>query len=87
MLHFTRLRLRPSWLLVTAGLIAGGTAANSTEAPPLAQYITAICTAAFHSAPPREAPFLAENVGAMTRMMVAMEIKPSGDIDTRLRAR
>jgi hypothetical protein len=28
-----------------------------------------------------EAPFLAENEAAMTRMMVAMAVKPSGDVD------
>ena len=28
-----------------------------------------------------EAPFLAENHAAMTKMMSAMEIKPSGDVD------
>jgi uncharacterized protein (DUF305 family) len=28
-----------------------------------------------------EAPFLAENEAAMARMMAAMEIKPSGDVD------
>jgi uncharacterized protein (DUF305 family) len=28
-----------------------------------------------------EAPFLAENDAAMTKMMAAMEIKPSGDVD------
>jgi hypothetical protein len=47
----------------------------------LAEYITAICSAAFRSAPTQEAPFLSENIGAMTRMMVGMEIKPSGDVD------
>ena len=69
---------------VAAGFIAAATAlaANSTEAPSLAEYITAICSAAFHSAPPEEAPFLSENVGAMTRMMIGMEITPSGDVDT-----
>jgi len=55
---------------------------NPAEVPSLAEYITAICSTAFHSAPPEEAPFLAENVGAMTRMMVGMEITPSGDVDT-----
>jgi uncharacterized protein (DUF305 family) len=28
-----------------------------------------------------EAPFLAENEAAMTRMMKGMEVKPSGDVD------
>jgi uncharacterized protein (DUF305 family) len=33
------------------------------------------------AAAPDEAPFLAENKAAMTSMMAAMEIKPSGDVD------
>ncbi len=33
------------------------------------------------AAGPDEAAFLAENEAAMTRMMAAMEIKPSGDVD------
>jgi hypothetical protein len=83
MLLFTRSRFRLSSWAVTAGLIATATAlaAPATEAPSLAEYLTAICSAAFRSAPPQEARFLSENVGAMTRMMVGMEIKPSGDVD------
>ena len=83
MLLFTRSRFRLSSWAVTAGLIATATAlaANPTEAPSLAEYLAAICSAAFRSAPPQEARFLSENVGAMTRMMVGMEIKPSGDVD------
>ena len=83
MLLFTRSRvLLISWG-ATAGLIVTATAlaANPTEAPSLADYIAAICSAAFRSAPPEEARFLSENVGAMTRMMTGMEIKPSGDVD------
>ena len=34
------------------------------------------------AAAPVEAPFLAENQAAMSRMMAAMTIKPSGDADT-----
>ena len=83
MLLFTRSRvLLISWG-ATAGLIVTATAlaANPTEAPSLADYIATICSAAFRSAPPEEARFLSENVGAMTRMMTGMEIKPSGDVD------
>src|SRR5260370_9664614 len=61
---------------------APASAANPGEATSLGEYITAICSAAFRSAPPREAPFLSEIVGAMTRMMVGMEITPSGEVDT-----
>ena len=83
MLFFTRSRFRLSSWAVTAGLIATTTAlaASPAEAPSLAEYLTAICSAAFRSAPPEEARFLSENVGAMTRMMTGMEIKPSGDVD------
>jgi hypothetical protein len=55
--------------------------ANPVEAPSLAEHISAICSAAFRSAPPQEARFLSENVSVMTRMMTGMEIKPSGDLD------
>jgi Domain of unknown function (DUF305) len=57
-------------------------AADPGRAPSLAEYIATICSAAFRSAPPEEAPFLSENVDAMTKMMVGMEITPSGDADT-----
>jgi hypothetical protein len=80
---FTRSRFHPSAWSVAAGLVATVTAfaANPAEAPSLAQYISAICSASFRSAPPQEARFLSENVGAMTRMMIGMEIQPSGDVD------
>ncbi len=83
MLLFPRSQFRRSSVAVAVGLIATATAvsANTSEAPSLAEYITAICTAGFRSAPPQEAPFLAENVGAMTQMIVGMEIKPSGHVD------
>jgi Domain of unknown function (DUF305) len=69
-------------LAVAAGLAATATAlANPTDAQSLGDYITAICSAAFRSAPAQESRFLSENVGAMTRMMTGMEIKPSGDVD------
>jgi YVTN family beta-propeller protein len=64
MLLFARSRvLLISWG-ATAGLIVTATAlaANPTEAPSLADYIATICSAAFRSAPPREARFLSENV-------------------------
>jgi len=48
----------------------------------LAEYISAICAKAFGSAPAKEAPYLAENVSAMTKMMIDMGIRPSGDVDT-----
>lgn len=47
----------------------------------LADYISAICAKTFGSAPAAEAPYLAENLSAMTKMMVDMGIRPSGDVD------
>jgi hypothetical protein len=48
----------------------------------LADYISAICAKAFGSTPAAEAPYIAENVSAMTKMMIDMGIRPSGDVDT-----
>jgi hypothetical protein len=48
----------------------------------LADYISTICAKSFGSAPAAEAPYLADNVSAMTKMMIDMGIKPSGDVDT-----
>ena len=47
----------------------------------LADYISAICAKSFRSASAAEAPYLAENISAMTKRMVDMSIKPSGDVD------
>ena len=55
---------------------------NSAGSQSLADYISAICTKAFGSAPATEALYLAENVSAMTKMMTDMGIRPSGDVDT-----
>jgi Domain of unknown function (DUF305) len=57
-------------------------AACSAKPQSLADYISAICAAPFRSASTAEAPYLAENVSAMTKMMINMGIRPSGDIDT-----
>jgi len=47
----------------------------------LADFVSAICSQRFQSASQAEAPYIAENVSAMTRMMFDMGIRPSGDID------
>jgi hypothetical protein len=60
---------------------AGSLAACSREPQSLADYIAAICATPFRSASAAEAPFLAENVSAMTKMMTDMGIQPSGDVD------
>ncbi len=67
-----------------AAIAVGAVAATayltySAKSQSLADYISAICAKAFGSAPATEAPYLAENVSAMTKMMVDMGIKPSGD--------
>jgi hypothetical protein len=83
MLRFTCSQFRLGSWAIAAGFVAAATAlaANPSEEPSLADYITTICSAAFGSAPPQEARFLSENVDAMTRMMAGMEIEPSGDVD------
>jgi Domain of unknown function (DUF305) len=57
-------------------------AACSGEPKSLADYIALMCATPFRSASPDEAPFLAENVSAMTKMMIDMGIRPSGNIDS-----
>jgi Domain of unknown function (DUF305) len=66
----------------SALLIATLMLAACSDAPKsLADYIAALCATPFRSASPDEAPFLAENVSAMTKMMIDMGIRPSGDVD------
>jgi len=70
-------------IVCIVGLVAAAAlAACSDEPRSLAAYIGAICAAPFRSASAAEAPFLGENVSAMTRMMIDMGIRPSGDVDT-----
>jgi len=79
-----RLRPRPKHALSAGVLLAAGLslAACFEQPQSLADYISAICATPFRSSSPEEAPFLAENVSAMTKMMVEMGIRPSGDVDT-----
>lgn len=72
---------RPSSLALAVLLAAGSLVACSGEPQSLASYIAAICSTPFRSAPAAEAPYLAENVSAMTKMMIDMGIRPSGDVD------
>jgi hypothetical protein len=67
--------------LLAAFLAIGLLVACSEEPRSLASYIAAICSTPFRSAPAAEAPYLAENVAAMTKMMIDMGIRPSGDVD------
>ena len=64
---------------IASTAILTGYSANSQS---LADYISTICAKPFRSASAAEAPYLAENVSAMTKMMIDMGIRPSGDVDT-----
>jgi Domain of unknown function (DUF305) len=57
-------------------------AACSAKPQSLADFIGAICAAPFRSASAEEAPYLADNVSAMTKMMIEMGIRPSGNVDS-----
>lgn len=63
-------------LVATAYLTASSASPRS-----LADYLSAMCAKSFGSAPAAEASYLAENVSAMTKMMIDMGIRPSGDVD------
>jgi uncharacterized protein (DUF305 family) len=76
-----RLLIGARTALLAASLAAGSLIACSEEPRSLADYIAAICSKPFRSAPAAEAPYLAENVAAMTKMMIDMGIRPSGDVD------
>ena len=64
-------------LLLMAALLG----ACSQEPESLADYIAAICAKPFRSASSAEKPYLTENIDAMTKMMIDMGIRPSGDVD------
>jgi len=66
---------------LAAFLAAGSVVACSGEPRSLASYIVAVCSTPFRSAPAAEAQYLAESVAAMTKMMIDMGIRPSGQID------
>jgi hypothetical protein len=75
--------MKASWDRVGSALLVAALmlAACSAEPRSLADYIAALCATSFRSASPDEEPFLAENVSAMTKMMIDMGIRPSGDVD------
>jgi hypothetical protein len=68
--------------IAVGGFAAAACLTYSAKSQSLADYISAICAKSFGSAPAAEAPYLAENVSAMTKMMIDMGIRPSGDVDT-----
>src|SRR5258707_14070629 len=77
-----RLSVGPHLAAIAVGAVAAAAYLTVYSSSPqsLADYISAICAKAF--APGAEAPYLAENVSAMTKMMLDKGISPSGDVDT-----
>src|SRR5438132_12753260 len=67
--------------VLAAFLAAGSLVACSGEPRSLASYVAAICSPPFRSAPAAEAPYLPENVAAMTKMMINIGIPPSGGLE------
>jgi uncharacterized protein (DUF305 family) len=69
---------------IAVGAIAAASylTVSSNSPQSLADYISAICAKSLGSGPAAEAPYIAENVSAMTKMMIDMGIRPSGDVDT-----
>ena len=78
-----RLSIGSHLAAIAVGAVAATAYLTVYSASPqsLADYISAICAKAFGSAPAAEAPYLAENVSAMTKMMIDMGVRPSGDVD------
>jgi hypothetical protein len=75
------------WSHAAAIALGAATAATflsvySARSQSLPDFISALCANSFRSASPAEAQYLAENVSAMSKMMIDMGIKPSGDVDT-----
>ena len=68
-------------LFAGALLASASLAACSALPQSLADYIAAVCATPFRSAPAEEEAYLGENVAAMTKMMIEMGIRPSGNVD------
>jgi hypothetical protein len=81
MVHLKRPPFHSVLLAVALLATAASVVACSREPKSLADYIAAICASPFRSASADEEPFLTENVTAMTKMMIDMGIRPSGDVD------
>ena len=75
--------------LSAAGFVAFGfvlsiavfSLANPGTTRPLSEYIGSICATVLQSSAATEAPFISANVDAMNKMMVDMEIQPTGNVD------
>ena len=74
-------RSKPALASALIAAAAISLAACNERPASLAEYIAAICAKTARSSSPSEAPYLAENVQAMTKMMIEMGIQPSGDVD------
>ena len=79
-----RLSLASHLAAIAVGAVAAAVYLTVYAARPesLANYISAICASTFRPTSPAEAHYLAENASAMAKMMIAMAIRPSGDVDT-----
>jgi hypothetical protein len=72
---------RPRSAGFVAGIAGAALLAACSRQTSLADYIAEICATPFRSSSAEEAPFLAENASAMTKMMIDMGIRPSGNVD------
>jgi len=68
-------------LIIAAAFAAVVVSVRSGKMQSLADYIAAICATPLWSPSSEEAPYLSENISAMTKMMIDMGITPSGDVD------
>ena len=78
MSSFTRHLVRPTAVTLSILFVVGTAFLASAQLLPMAD--PDICTTT-GSEVTAEAPFLAENVAAMTKMMSDMVVKPTGDVD------
>src|SRR5437762_12078674 len=75
--------------LSAAGFVAFGfvlsiavfSLANPGTTRSLSEYVGSICATVLQSSAATEAPFISANVDAMKKMMVDMEIQPTGNVD------
>jgi len=73
------LRIGFIWAAILVALVLAS--ARSEKVQSLADYIAAICAQPLRPPPAQEALYVSETIGAMTKMMIDMGIRPSGDVD------
>jgi Domain of unknown function (DUF305) len=78
----TSIASHPAAIAFGAIAVAALPTAYLAKPQSLGDYIAAICAKTFQPASAAEAPYLADNVSAMTKMMINMGITPSGNVDT-----